>query len=226
MTDSSQLAFLFDVDNTLLDSDRVIDDLRQHLTTALGEDAQKHYWKIFEDLQNDLGYADYLGAIQRYRCENPRDPNFLKLSLFLLDYPFRERLFPRALDLVASCAKLGLVTIVSDGDVVFQPQKIENSGLLEAVGGRVLVYIHKEKDLPDVERHFPARHYVILDDKPRVLQAAKKHWRDRVTTIFVRQGRYAHDPEHVQPFIEPDLTVERIGDLLAPDVLPFFEGLT
>jgi hypothetical protein len=225
MTSPSPVVFLFDVDNTLLDSDRVIDDLRRHLAIALGEEDQSHYWRIFDALHEKLGYADYLGALQQYRCENPLDPSFLKLSLFLLDYPFCERLLPKALDVVGYCAKFGPVAIVSDGDVVFQPRKIERSGLFEAVGGRVLVYIHKEDDLADVERHFPARHYVIFDDKPRVLDGAKRTWKDRVTTIFVRQGRYAHDPRHVQPFSEPDLAVDRIGDLLSSDYRRFFEHL-
>jgi hypothetical protein len=223
MTESSPVVFLFDVDNTLLDNDRVIDDLRQHLASAFAANEQAHYWKIFDALQAELGYADYLGALQRFRCENPRDPDFLKLSLFLLDYPFAERLLPKALDVVGICRKSGLVVIVSDGDVVFQPHKIERSGLREAVEGRLLVYIHKERDLPDVERHFPAGHYVIVDDKPRILAAAKRTWKDRVTTIFVRQGRHAHDPRNVQPFPEPDLAVDRIGDLLLPNYRQFFD---
>jgi hypothetical protein len=225
MTDASQVAFLFDVDNTLLDNDRVIDDLRRHLATAFGEQEQAHYWKLFDSLQEELGYADYLGALQQYRCENPQDPHFLKLSLFLLDYKFDERLLPHALDVVAYCGKFGTVAIVSDGDVVFQPRKIERSELLAAVEGHVLVYIHKEDDLADIERHFPARHYVFFDDTPRVLTAAKSHWRDRVTTVFVRQGRHAHNPDNVNPFPKADVTLERIGDLLLPDFRQLFERM-
>jgi hypothetical protein len=223
MSRSSPLVTLFDVDNTLLDSDRVIDDLQRHLMAAFGQEKQKHYWEIFDALHDDLGYADYLGALQRYRCANPRDPNFLKLSLFLLDYPFAECLIPKALDTIAYLKTCGNVAIVSDGDVVFQPRKIERSGLLEAVDGHVLVYIHKEQDLSDVERHFPAHHYVILDDKPRVLTAAKRTWHDRVTTIFVRQGRYAHNPQNVEKYPAPDLVLDRIGDLLLPGHRHLFE---
>jgi FMN phosphatase YigB (HAD superfamily) len=223
MFHSSPVAYLFDVDNTLLDSDRVVDDLRRHLSIEFSEDDQRHYWKIFEELQEELGYADYLGALQRYRCEKPPEQHFLKLSLYLLDYPFIDRLFPKALDVIAYLKQRGLVTIVSDGDVVFQPRKIEASGLFEAVESRVLVYIHKEKDLHHVQHHFPAHHYVVIEDKPRVLAAAKKVWKDRATTIFVRQGRHAHDPKHVKPFPDPDLTVERIGDLLNPDYSHMFD---
>jgi FMN phosphatase YigB (HAD superfamily) len=220
---SSPVAYLLDVDNTLLDSDRVIDDLRRHLSLEFSADDQQHYWAIFNELQEELGYADYLGALQRYRCESPGQQHFLKLSLYLLNYPFAERLFPKALDLVAHLKKRGLVTIVSDGDVVFQPLKIHSAGLFEAVEGRVLVYIHKEHELHEIERHFPAHHYVVIEDKPRVLTAAKKLWKDRATTIFVRQGRHAHDPKNVKAYPDPDLMVERIGDLLSPDYRHLFD---
>jgi FMN phosphatase YigB (HAD superfamily) len=223
MFHSSPVAYLFDVDNTLLDSDRVVDDLRRHLSLEFSADDQQHYWKIFEERQDEHGYADYLGALQRFRCEKPSEQEFLKLSLYLLNYPFADRLFPKALDVIAYPKQRGLVTIVSNGDVVFQPRKIDASGLFEAVESRVLVYIHKEKDLHHVEHHFPAHHYVVIEDKPRVLAAAKKVWKDRATTIFVRQGRYAHDPKNVKPFPDPDLTVERIGDLLNPDYSQMFD---
>ena len=217
MSHSSPVAYLFDVDNTLLDSDRVVDDLRRHLSREFSADDQQHYWKIFEQQQDEHGYADYLGALQRFRCEKPAEQEFLKLSMYLLNYPFADRLFPRALDVIAYLKQRGVVTIVSDGDVVFQPRKIETSGLFEAVEGRILVYIHKEKDLRHVEHHFPAHHYVVVEDKPRVLTAAKNVWKDRATTIFVRQGRRAHDPKHVDPYPRADITVERIGDLLKSD---------
>ena len=226
MSGSSCLVTIFDVDNTLLDSDRIIDDVRRHLLAAFGEEKQKHYWEICAALRDELGYADYLGALERYRCENPCDPNFLKLSLYLLDYPFADCLFPKALDVVGYLGKCGLVTIVSDGDVIFQPRKIERAGLLDAVDGRVLVYIHKEKDLGDVEKHFPAGHYVIFEDEPRVLSAAKHRWKDRATTIFVRQGRHANDPEKVRKYPEPDLTLDRIGDILLPQHRHLFERWT
>jgi phosphoglycolate phosphatase-like HAD superfamily hydrolase len=217
----SPLAFLFDVDNTLLDSDRIIDDLKKHLVSAFGRENQEHYWKIFEALQKELGYADYLGALQRYRCEKPRDPHFLKLSLFLLDYPFRDRLFPHALEVIERAATWGTTAIVSNGDVVFQPRKIERAGLFKAFDGRVLVYIHKERDLVDVEQHFPADRYVVLDDKPRVLAAAKKTWKDRVSTVFVRQGHYAHDAKEVNSNPPADRTIETIGEFLKYDRADF-----
>jgi hypothetical protein len=160
--------------------------------------AQAEYWKIFEERHEELGYADYLGALQTFRCQNPRDLDFLKLSMFLLDYSFEERLFPRALDLVGYLKSRGHIAIVSNGDVVFQPHKIESSGLFTAIEGNVLVYIHKEHDLVDVEQRIPAHHYVMIDDEPRVLAAAKKRWRDRATTIFACQGRHAHDPKNVK----------------------------
>jgi FMN phosphatase YigB (HAD superfamily) len=223
--ESFPVVFLLDVDNTLIDSDAIIDDFRRHLTTALSERGQAHYWKIFESLQNELGYADYLGALQRYRCENPRDLDFLKLSMFLLDYQFVERLFPKALDVVQYLKTRGPVAIVSNGDVVFQPHKIEIAGLFDAVEGRVLIYIHKEHDLDDVEERYPAHRYVLIDDEPRELAAAKKRWHDRAYTVFVRQGRHAHDSKHVEPYPEPDLMVERIGDLLESDVRHALERL-
>jgi beta-phosphoglucomutase-like phosphatase (HAD superfamily) len=225
MPNHPPVVYLLDVDNTLLDSDRVIDDWRRQVSNEFCEDDQKRYWRVVEDLQKQLGYDDYLGALQQHRCEKPRDSHVLKLSLYLLNYPFAERLFPQALDVIAALKKHGAVTIVSDGDIVFQPRKIEASGLFAAVEGRVLVYIHKESDLHDVERHFPADHYVMIEDKPRVLTAAKRLWRDRVTTIFVRQGRHANDPQNVKPYPEPDLTLEQIGELLNPNYGPLFDQL-
>jgi beta-phosphoglucomutase-like phosphatase (HAD superfamily) len=225
MIRSSPVAYLLDVDNTLIDSDAIVDDFRRHLSNALGERAQAEYWRIFEGRQEELGYADYLGSLQTFRCQNPRDLDFLKLSMFLLDYPFEKRLFPKALDLVAYLRSQGPVAIVSNGDVVFQPHKIESSGLFAAVDGNVLVYIHKEQDLADVEQRLPAHHYVMIDDEPRELAAAKKRWRDRTTTIFARQGRHAHDPKRVQPYPMPDIKVERIGDLLASEYRHHLESV-
>ena len=188
-----EVVFLLDVDNTLLDNDAVIEDLKRHLIDAFGAECQQRYWELFEQLREELGYADYLGALQRYRIERPRDPHLLRISLFLLHYPFADRLYPRALDVVARLRRLGPVVILSDGDVVFQPRKVERSGLWAAVDGEVLIYIHKEQMLDDVERRYPARRYVMVDDKVRVLAAIKAVWRERLTTVFVRQGHYAAD---------------------------------
>ena len=209
--------FLFDVDNTLLDNDRVTADLRRHLTAAVGAENQKRYWTIFEELRSHLGYADYLGALQRYRIENPHDPHFLEVSFYLVNYPFANRLFPGSLDAIEHLKQWGTTVILSDGDVVFQPRKVERSGLYEAVEGRALIYIHKEQELDDVECCFPARRYVLVDDKLRILTAVKKVWGARVTTVFPRQGHYAHDPKALATYPPADITIERIGDLVNYD---------
>jgi FMN phosphatase YigB (HAD superfamily) len=218
MTHLAPVGFLLDVDNTLLDNDRIGDDLKRHLTQAFGAERQERYWAIFERLRVELGYADYLGALQRYRAENPRDPHFLQLSFYLLDYPFANRLFPGSLDVIERLRTWGPTVILCDGDVVFQPRKIERSGLFEAVEGHVLVYIHKERELDDIEKHYPARHYVLVDDKLRILTAAKKTWGSRLTTIFPRQGHYAHDPKALATYPPADITIECIGDLLRYDL--------
>ena len=208
-----EVVFLFDVDNTLLDNDRVSADLKRHLQNKVGTERQARYWSLFEELREELGYADYLGALQRYRVENPRDPNLLTVSRFLLDYPFANRLFPNALDVVEHVKQWGPAVILSDGDVVFQPRKVERAGLLEAVGGNALIYIHKELELDDVEQRYPAEHYVLVDDKLRILTAVKNAWRTRVTTVFPRQGHYALDPKVLCKYPPADVTIERIGDL-------------
>jgi len=210
----SEIVFLFDVDNTLLDNDRVIADLRQYLVRAIGVASAEHYFRIFEQLRAELGYADYLGAIQRYRVAYPRDPCLLAISTYLVNYPFANRLFPGSLDVLERFAAFGPTVILTDGDVVFQPLKIERSGLGDAVEGRVLVYIHKERELDDVAARFPAEHYVLVDDKLHLLAAVKEAWGPRVTTVFVRQGHYAHDPTILANYPAADLTVDRIGDLV------------
>jgi FMN phosphatase YigB (HAD superfamily) len=225
MTPSAPVAMLLDVDNTLLDNDRVIADLERHLAQAFAADTQAsgaeradRYWAIFEKRRAEFGYADYLGALQRYRAQNPRDPNFLQISFFLLDYPFADRLFPGSLAVIERLRRWGPTVILSDGDVVFQPRKIQRSGLFEAVEGRVLVYIHKERELDDVEKRYPARHYVLVDDKLRILTAVKKAWGSRVTTVFPRQGHYAHDPQTLARYPPADVTIECVGDLLRFDL--------
>jgi polyphosphate glucokinase len=211
------LVFLFDVDNTLLDNDRVIADLRRYLVSELGRERMESYFEIFEREREACGYADYLGALQTYRREHPRDTHVLAASSFLIDYPFANRLFPGSLDALEHAATLGKVTILSDGDVVFQPRKLQRSGLLEAVERRVLIYIHKELELDDVEKRFPASHYVLVDDKLRILTAVKQRWGARVTTVFPRQGHYAHAPD-VEQMPTADITIERIGDLVSYDM--------
>ncbi|MGA7079918.1 MAG: HAD family hydrolase [Terriglobales bacterium] len=205
--------FFFDVDNTLLDNDRVADDLKRYLTNRVGESCAGRYWEIFEQLRSELGYADYLGALQRYRSERPRDPKLLTVSHFLIDYPFANRLFPQSLDAVEYAQRLGRAVILSDGDAVFQPRKVDRSGLFEIFEGQVLIYIHKEQELDDAEAKYPATHYVMVDDKVRILAALKKYWGARVTTVFPRQGHYALDAKSVAEYSKPDITIERIGEL-------------
>jgi FMN phosphatase YigB (HAD superfamily) len=224
MTERSPVVFLLDVDNTLLDNDRIIADLKQHLTQAFGLERQECYWKIFEERRTELGYADYLGALQRYRAENPLDTHFLQTSLFLVDYPFATRLYPGSLELIRRLSQWGPTVILSDGDAVFQPLKVQRSGILKAVDENVLIYVHKEQQLEDVERHFPADHYVLIDDKLRILTAVKSIWGSRLTTVFPRQGHYATDPAVLSAYPPADITVEHIEDLLQYD-LPALLGL-
>jgi hypothetical protein len=213
----SRVVFHLDVDNTLVDNDRVAADLKRFLTRKVGAERQERYWAIFEELRTELGYADYLGALQRYRVEHPHDPRLLAVSSFLVNYPFANRLFPSSLDVIERLTAWGPTVIFSDGDVVFQPRKVERSGLFEAVEGRVLIYIHKELELGDVEQRYPADHYVLVDDKIRILTAVKKTWGDRLTTVFPRQGHYALAAD-VSSYPSADITIERIGDLVNYDL--------
>lgn len=213
VADNPATVFLFDVDNTLLDNDRVSDDLKRHLVVKVGESSAQRYWEIFERLRTELGYADYLGALQTYRLERPREPKLLAVSHFMINYPFANRLFPESLDAVEHARKFGQPVILSDGDVVFQPRKVDCSGLYEIFEGHALIYIHKELELDDVEAKYPADHYVMVDDKVRILAAIKKYWGERVTTVFPRQGHYALDAAQVAQYPKPDITIERIGEL-------------
>ena len=210
--------YLFDVDNTLLDNDAVVADLRAHLIATFGAASAERYWGCFEALRSELGYADYLGALQRYRVDSDNDPHLLSMSSFLIDYPFASRLYPGALDVLAHVRPWGRTAIMSDGDVVFQPRKIQRSGVWNAVEGRVLIYIHKEQMLADLERRYPAAHYVMVDDKLRILTAMKAVLRDRLTTVFVRQGHYAHDAGLIRDCPPADVTIEAIADLLRLDL--------
>ena len=209
-----RVVFLFDVDNTLLDNDNVAADLQRHLSSEVRPDGAREYWRIFEQLRAELGYADYLGALQSYRAEHPREEHLLSVSDFLINYPFTTRLFPDALKVIEHVKKLGVAVILSDGDVVFQPLKINRSGLSAAVSGHVLIYVHKEQELDDVAQRYPAEQYIIIDDKMRILAAVKKFWEARVTTVFVRQGHYATDPKILASYPAADVSIERIGDLL------------
>ena len=224
MTALPDTVFLLDVDNTLLDNDRIIADLRAHLDRQFGAASASHYWKHFEALRTQLGYADYLGALQRYRLDGENDhgqgddPRLLQMSSYLIDYPFVDRLYRRALEVITRLNTFGRTVILSDGDVVFQPRKVQRSGLWDAVDGRVLIYIHKEQMLDAVQKRYPARHYVMVDDKLRILSAMKKIMQRRLTTVFPRQGHYAHDPAIMAACPPADLSLERIGDLLDVDI--------
>ena len=221
---TADIVFLVDVDNTLLDNDHLISDLMKHIATEYGEANRDRYSQILEAVRSRLGYVDYLGALQEYRLEHLEAQGLLGMSSFLIDYPFAARLYPQALQVLAHLQTMGETVILSDGDVVFQPRKIQKSGIWDAVAGRVLIYIHKEQMLQAVERRYPARHYVMIDDKLRILDALRSQWRDRVTTVFPRQGHYAHDRAALAGLAPADVTIERIGQLLDYDARDLFGG--
>jgi len=218
MTRPHPIVFLVDVDNTLVDNDGIQQDLKDHLEQTYGVAARDRYWRILEDLMVELGYRDYIGALQNFRVEHPREIELLAMSSYLMDYPFSERVYPNALEVLKHLRSLAPTVILSDGDVVFQPRKVEHAGLGKVADGNVLIYIHKEEALEDVERRFPAEHYVLVDDKLRILDAVKQVWGDRVTTVFPRQGQYAHDAKVLSALPPADMTIERIGDLLDFDL--------
>jgi FMN phosphatase YigB (HAD superfamily) len=215
---TSDVVFLFDVDNTLLDNDRIEKDLRRHLEREFGDESRDRYFAIFENLRAEIGYADYLGALQRYRLQDLCDPRLLMMSSYLVDYPFANRLYAGSLGALEHVRPWGPTVILSDGDVVFQPRKVQRSGLWEAVEGRVLIYIHKEQMLNHVEGHYPSGHYVMVDDKLRILTAMKRVWGNRLTTVWPRQGHYSLDPQASAMYPPADITLERIGDLVSYDI--------
>ena len=214
MSTAHDIVFLFDVDDTLLDNDAVNADLDAHIERVFGVEGRKLYRDLYEAIRSEVHYADYLGAIQRFRVQCGDEVRAQDLGAWLLDYPFAERLYPRALDAIAHVSQFGPAVVLSDGDAVLQPRKISASGIADAVAGEVLVYVHKETMLDDVERRFPARHYVIVEDKLRVLDALRQHWRERLTTVFVRQGHYAHDPELIAKYPPAQISLEGVGELI------------
>jgi FMN phosphatase YigB (HAD superfamily) len=218
------IVFLLDVDNTLLDNDHVLTDLKKFLDREVGPESCKRYFTMFEQLRAEVGYADYLGALQRYRSSTRHDPHLLKISSFLVDYPFANRLYPGSLDAIEHLRQWGRTVILSDGDVVFQPRKVQRSGLWDAVEGRVLIYVHKEEMLDDVRQRYPARHYVLVDDKLRILTATKKVWKHELTTIFARQGHYAHDSGIIAVNPPADITLDAIGDVVSYDLPALLSG--
>jgi FMN phosphatase YigB (HAD superfamily) len=216
------VVFLLDVDNTLLDNDRFGADLGARLEQAFGADQRDRYWAIFVALREELSYADYLAALQKFRVGLDGDPDLLQMASFMLEYPFADRLYPHALEAIAHLGTLGLAVVLSDGDVVFQPRKIQRSGIWDAVDGRVLIDVHKERSLDAMSQRYPAPHYVMIDDKPRLLAAMKRALGEKLTTVFVHQGHYAAESAATVIDPPPDLEIERIGDLLdhhLPDFL-------
>ena len=224
MTPIHPIVFLVDVDNTLVDNDGIQQDLKDHLERTYGVAARERYWRILEDLFVELGYRDYIGALQRFRVEHPREVELLSMSSFLMDYPFANRLYPNAIAVLKRLRSVAPTVILSDGDVVFQPRKVEHAGIADAVDGHVLIYIHKEESLEDVERRYPAERYILVDDKLRILDAVKQVWGARVTTVFPRQGQYAHDAKVISALPPADVTIERIGDLLDYDLPRLLES--
>ena len=218
MTATPNVVFLFDVDNTLIDNDRVQAHLKEHLAQTYGATTRDRYWEILEQLREELGYVDYLGALERYRIEALHRPEVLRMSSWLVDYPFADRLYPGALDAVKRVQQWGTPVVLSDGDAVFQPRKVERSGLWHAFDNRILIYVHKEQELDDVERLYPAGHYVLIDDKLRILSTVKKIWGERVTTVFPKQGHYAFDPDILAECPPADIELAKIGDLVAYDL--------
>ena len=224
MIQKAKIVFLFDVDNTLLDNDAVQSDLREHLASQFGPEARDRYWTILEELRSELGYVDYLGALERFRLDEMHRPDVLRMSSWLVDYPFATRLYPGAVDAVRHVKQWGKAVILSDGDAVFQPRKVERSGLWREVDDNVLIFIHKEQELGDVERLYPADHYVLIDDKLRILAAVKSIWRQRVTTIFVKQGHYALDAKSLAEYPQADAVIDKIRDLVNFDLPKLLEA--
>jgi FMN phosphatase YigB (HAD superfamily) len=213
MLAGKQVVFLLDVDNTLLDNDRFAADLHARLQRAFGAAGCDRYWMIYEKLRDEFGYADYLGALQKFRVGREDDPELLQMSAFLLEYPFAQRLYPQALEAIAHLHTLGLPVVLSDGDVVFQPRKVQRSGIWDAVAGRVLIYMHKQRELAAMQRRYPAPHYVMVDDKPQLLEAMKQSLGTKLTTVFVRQGHYALQSAGTAIDPPPDLVIERFGEM-------------
>jgi FMN phosphatase YigB (HAD superfamily) len=216
-----EIVFLLDVDNTLLDNDGFQAELGARIEEWFGVEHRQRYWQIFEDLRAKFGVADYLGSLQAFRGGVDDDPRLLQMSQFLLEFPFPKLLFPGALPAIAHLRAMGLPVVLSDGDVVFQPRKIQHSGIWDAVQGAVLIYLHKEKVMDHVQKRYPAPHYVVVDDKPNLLAAMKLVMREKLTTVFVRQGHYALTAGSNSVTPPPDRVIERIGDLTALNLSDF-----
>lgn len=209
------IVFLVDVDNTLLDNDRVKANLDDHLRAVVGSRLAQCFWDIYEQVRKEKGVVDIPAALISFREQTPAtemdEYTYQHIHSMFEHYPFDKALYPGALETIGHLKTLGTVVIVSDGDLHFQAEKIFNSSLANAVDGRVLLYTHKQDHLSEIMEHYPADHYVILDDKPDILADTKKILGPKVTTVLVKQGKYAAGklPGH---FI-PDMTTDHIGDL-------------
>lgn len=209
-SDPRSIVFLLDVDNTLLDNDRLKEDLQRRFLTLLGQERSDRFWQIYEEVRRDEDYVDYPLTFKRI-AEEQNDPELrTSLETVLEGLQFSSYLYPGVLGTLAYLRTLGTPVILSDGDQVFQPYKIRYSGLERAVDGHVLIYVHKEQELPRVFAHFPADHYVAVDDKPRILAALETECPTTFTTVLVLQGKYAV-PGAFTP--APDYVIDRIAAL-------------
>ena len=218
---TADVVYLLDIDNTLLDGDRMVADLRLHLESEFSIASAQRFWSALETLRAEFGFVDFLGALQRYRSQIERSgmdaQRLLSTSAFLIDYPYAERLYPRSLEAIRHLNRSGLTVILSDGDVALQPRKVQRSGLWDAVDGRVLIHVHKERMLDSVKRRYPARHYVMVDDELRILAAMKANWQQQLTTVFLRQGSHAADPTNVNTHTPADITIGSLDELIDID---------
>jgi len=220
-TDGS-VAFLFDVDNTLLDNDRVRRDLVEAIDRAVGAERGRRFWDLYEEIRHECDYVDFPHTLERFTRTFPEEAGFPALADTVLAYPYRTAAFPGAHEVLRRAATVGRVAILSDGDPVYQPAKVARAGFADEVAGRVFVFAHKEDHLDEVERRLPAERYVLIDDKPRILAAAKERLGDRVVTLHVCQGRYAHAAEH-DTYPDADRSVDAIADILSLDLTAFLE---
>ena len=216
-----KLVFLIDLDNTILDNDGVKQDIEAKMLEILGERLAERFWHYYEAVRKDLDYIDFFETMMRLRDENPTDAAVVdEATGTLMDWDFCPRLYPRAIETVLHLKSLGLPLVLSDGDPVFQPMKIHQCGVTQAVDGRVLIFVHKERFLPAVQARFRAERYVLIDDKPGILMRSKAALGDRLTTVHVLQGKYATDPKLAVDYT-PDIVVPNFSDLLTYDADAF-----
>jgi len=209
-----ELVFLFDVDNTLLDNDRSKADMQTGLLEILGEQGAKRFWELYEEVRAELDVVSYPQTLERF-ARSWEDKVIARRAADLIDnWPYRDYVYPGSFPALEHITRMGEVAILSDGDDDYQARKIANAGLTKAVGGPadVLIYVHKEEQFADVMRRLPGEHYVLVEDKERILANAKGILGDMLTTVWVKQGHYAHDPKQYRK-PDPDITLESIGEL-------------